>query len=254
MERQQSDQPRPVSNPSVQQPSGTSEQVLHGGTWQTQDVGQAQQRVLRNTYMLLGVSMIPTLIGALFGIFTGFNLLALGNPWIGLLLFFGIAYGLMFAISRKKDSGIGVVLLLIFTLFMGVALSGILQFALGRFSNGGQLIAMASGGTAAIFFTLSSIAATTKRDFSNMGKFLFIGLVVALLAIVANLFFQIPALSLAISAVLLLVFSGYLLYDINRIVHGGETNYVMATLSVYLDIYNIFVSLLRLLMAFAGED
>ncbi|MCL2829737.1 MAG: Bax inhibitor-1/YccA family protein [Betaproteobacteria bacterium] len=230
-------------------------ELLRGGAWQQgQEVGEAQQRVLRNTYLLLGVSMIPTLIGALFGVYTGFNLMAIGSPWIGLLLFFGIAYGLMFAVSRTKDSGMGVVFLLIFTLFMGVALSGLLQFALGRFSNGGQLIAMAAGGTGAIFFTLSGIAATTRRDFSHWGKFLFVGLVVVFLAIIANLFFQIPALSLAISAAILLLFCGYLLYDINRIVHGGETNYIMATLSVYLDIYNIFVSLLRLLMALAGED
>ncbi|NTV11563.1 MAG: BAX inhibitor (BI)-1/YccA family protein, partial [Zoogloea sp.] len=124
--------------------------------------------------------------------------------------------------------------------------------ALG-FSNGSMLIAMAAGGTGAIFFTLAGVATVTKRDFSNMGKFLFIGLVVVILASLANIFLQMPALALTISAVAVLLFSAYILHDISRIVTGGETNYVIATLSVYLDIYNLFVSLLNLLMALTGE-
>jgi modulator of FtsH protease len=135
---------------------------------------------------------------------------------------------------------------------MGLMLSRILQFALG-FSNGGSMIALAAGGTGAIFLVLSSIAATSKRDFTGMGKFLFAGLILVLLAIVANIFFQIPALSLAISAAVIGIFSAYILYDISRIVHGGETNYVTATLAVYLDVYNIFVSLLHLIIALTGE-
>ena len=146
----------------------------------------------------------------------------------------------------------GVVLLLAFTFFMGLMLSRILQVALG-FSNGSSLIATAAGGTGAIFFTLAGIATVTKKDFSFMGKFLFIGLVVILLAAVANIFFQIPALSLTISAVAVLLFSGFILFDISRIVNGGETNYVSATLSVYLNIYNLFVHLLHLLMALTGD-
>ncbi len=256
MERHQYGQSRQdLNQPRQYASAGAGEQVLRGGVrHQVQDVGEAEQRVLRNTYMLLGVSMIPTVIGALFGVITGFNILAVGGPWIGLLLFLGIAYGLMFAVNRTKDSGLGVVFLMAFTLFMGLALSGMLQFALGKFSNGGQLIAMAAGGTAAIFFTLAGIAATTKRDFSNWGKFLTVGVVVVLLAIVASFFLQVPGLSLAISAAIILLFSGFVLYHINQIVHGGETNYIMATLSVYISIYNIFTSLLHLLMAFAGED
>jgi modulator of FtsH protease len=124
--------------------------------------------------------------------------------------------------------------------------------ALG-FNNGGTLIAMAAAGTGSIFFVLAGIAATSKRDFSNLGKFLFGGLILILLASVANIFFQIPALSLAISAIAVVLFSGYILYDIQRIVNGGETNYISATLAVYLDIYNVFVSLLQLLMAFTGD-
>lgn len=210
-----------------------------------------QNRVLRNTYMLLGLSMVPTVIGALLGIQMGFSFFA-GSPLISFLVFFGVAMAFMWGIEKNKDSGLGVALLLAFTFFMGLMLSRILQVALG-FSNGGSIIALAAGGTGAIFFAMASIATVSKRDFSNMGKFLFIGLVVVLLAAVANIFFQIPALSLTISAVALVIFSAYILYDISRIVQGGETNYVTATLAVYLDIYNVFVSLLQLLMALTGE-
>ncbi len=210
-----------------------------------------QNRVLRNTYMLLGLSMVPTVLGALLGIQIGFSFFA-GSPLISFLLFMGIAFGFMWGIERNKDSGLGVALLLGFTFFMGLMLSRILQFALG-FSNGGSMIALAAGGTGAIFLTLSSIAATSKRDFSGMGKFLFAGVILVLLAIVANIFFQIPALSLAISAAVVGIFSAYILYDISRIVQGGETNYVSATLAVYLDVYNVFVGLLQLIMALTGE-
>jgi len=210
-----------------------------------------QNRVLRNTYMLLGLSMIPTVLGALIGVQTGFSFFA-GSPLISFLLFLGIAFGFFWGIERTKNSGWGVALLLGFTFFMGLMLSGILRVALG-FSNGGTMIAMAAGGTGAIFFTLASIAATTKRDFTGMGKFLFVGLIVVLLATFANIFFQIPVLSLVISGVCVLLFSAYILYDISRIMHGGETNYVTATLAVYLDIYNIFVHLLNIIMAFTGE-
>lgn len=214
-------------------------------------VGAAQNRVLRNTYMLLGLSMVPTVVGALVGIQMGFSFFA-GSPLISFLLFMGIAFGFMWGIERNKDSGLGVALLLGFTFFMGLMLSRILQFALG-FSNGGSMIALAAGGTGAIFLVLSSIAATSKRDFSGMGKFLFAGVILVLLAAVANIFFQIPALSLAISAAVVGIFSAYILYDINRIVQGGETNYVTATLAVYLNVYNVFVGLLQLIMAFTGE-
>ena len=217
----------------------------------TPELALQQNRVLRNTYMLLGLSMVPTVLGALLGIQMGFSLFA-GSPLISFLVFFGVAMAFMWGIEKNKDSGLGVALLLAFTFFMGLMLSRILQVALG-FSNGGSMIALAAGGTGAIFFTMATVATVSKRDFSNMGKFLFVGLIVILLAAVANIFFQIPALSLTIAAVALVIFSAYILYDISRIVQGGETNYVTATLAVYLDIYNVFVSLLQLIMALTGE-
>lgn len=210
-----------------------------------------QNRVLRNTYMLLAASMVPTILGAFIGIQMQFSFMA-GSPLIGFLLFMGISFAFMYGIEKNKNSGLGVALLLGFTFFMGLMLSRILQFALG-FSNGASMIALAAGGTGAIFFTLASVAAVSKRDFSSMGKFLFAGMIVVLLAIVANIFFQIPALSLAISAAIVVICSAYILYDISRIIQGGETNYISATLAVYLDIYNVFVSLLQLIMALTGE-
>lgn len=215
------------------------------------EVAQQQNRVLRNTYALLALSMVPTVLGALAGIQMGFTWFA-GSPVISFVVFLAVAFGFMWGIEKNKDSGVGVALLLGFTFFMGLMLSRILGFALGL-ANGGTLIALAAGGTGAIFFVLSGIAATTKRDFGNLGRFLFPGLILLLLAALANAFFQIPALALTISAAAIAIFSAYILYDINRIVQGGETNYVSATLAVYLDVYNVFVSLLHLLMAFGGE-
>ena len=210
-----------------------------------------RQRVLRNTYALLALSMLPTVLGAWLGVATGFSFFS-GSPFMGLMVFMAVSFGFFFAIEKFKNSGVGVLLLLGFTFFMGLMLSRILQYTLG-FSNGGTLIAMAAGGTGAIFFTLAGVATVTKKDFSFLGKFLFIGMIVVLLAAVANIFFMIPALALTISALSVMIFSAYILYDISRIVNGGETNYVMATLSVYLDIYNVFVSLLNLLTALAGN-
>ena len=214
--------------------------------------GVAQHnRVLRNTYGLLALSMIPTVLGASIGVKTGFSFFA-GSPMIGFLVFLGIAWGFMWGIERNKNSGMGVALLLGFTFFMGLLLSNILRVALG-FSNGGTLIALAAGGTGSIFAVLAGVASSTKRDFSGIGKFVLAGLILLVVASLANIFLQIPVLSLVISAVSIMVFSAYILFDINRIVQGGETNYVSATLAVYLDVYNIFVSLLHLLMALSGE-
>ena len=217
----------------------------------TQDVSLQQNKVLRNTYLLLALSMVPTIIGALLGVQMKFTFFA-GSPMISFMVFLGVAFAFMWGIERTKHSAMGVVLLLGFTFFMGLMLSGILRVALG-FSNGGSLIATAAGGTGAIFFTLAGIATVTKKDFSFLGKFLMVGLVVIILASLANMFFQIPVLSLTVSAVAVLIFSGYILYDISQIVHGGETNYISATLKVYLDVYNIFVHLLNLLMILGGR-
>jgi len=214
-------------------------------------IGGDRNKVLRNTYMLLGLSLVPTVIGALIGMSMSFSFMAL-HPLMYTLVMFGVMMGLFFAIQANRNSSLGVVLLLALTGFMGLMLGPILQMALG-FSNGGQIIGLAAGGTAAIFLVLAGIATTSKRDFSFLGKFLMIGIVLLILASLANLFFQIPALALTLSAVGVLLFSGFILFDVNRIVNGGETNYVMATLSIYLDIYNLFVSLLRLLMMLMGN-
>jgi modulator of FtsH protease len=210
-----------------------------------------QNKVLRNTYMMLALTMIPTVIGALVGMSMSFSFLA-ESPIMGSLLMFGAMIGMMFAVNALRNSVWGVVALLGFTFVAGVFLGPILQVAL-HFSNGAELIAMAAGGTGIIFFSLATIATVTKKDFSFMGKFLFIGLILLIVASLANLFFQIPAMSLALSSIAVLIFSAYILYDVSRIVHGGETNYVMATLGLFLSIYNLFINLLQLLMAFSGE-
>jgi modulator of FtsH protease len=220
----------------------------------TTQIGTAvvtQNKVLRNTYMMLALTMIPTVIGALFGMSTNFSFMA-QHPIVFSLLMFAVMMGLMFGVSALRNSVWGIVALLGFTLVAGFFLGPILQVAL-HLKNGAQLVGMAAGGTGIIFFSLATIATVTKKDFSFMGKFLFIGLILLIVASLANLFFQVPALSLTISAIAVLIFSAYILYDVSRIVHGGETNYVMATLGLFLNIYNLFINLLSLLMAFSGE-
>ncbi len=210
-----------------------------------------KNQVLRNTYMMLALTMIPTVIGALFGMSTNFSFMA-QHPVVFSLLMFGIMMGLMFGVSALRNSVWGIVALLGFTLVAGFFLGPILQVAL-HLKNGAQLVGMAAGGTGIIFGSLATIATVTKKDFSFMGKFLFIGLILLIVASFANMFFQIPALSLTISAIAILIFSAYILFDVSRIVNGGETNYVMATMGLYLNIYNLFINLLSLLMAFSGE-
>ncbi len=210
-----------------------------------------QNKVLRNTYMMLALTMIPTVIGASVGASMDFSFMA-ASPIISALLMFGAMIGMMFAVSALRNSVWGIAALLGFTFVAGVFLGPILQVAL-KLANGAQLVGMAAGGTGVIFFSLATVATVTKKDFSFMGKFLFIGLVLLIAASLANLFFQIPALSLTISAIAVLIFSAYILYDVSQIVNGGETNYVMATLGLYLSIYNLFINLLQLLMAFTGE-
>ncbi len=214
-------------------------------------VAVGSQKVLRNTYMLLGLSMIPTVIGALMGMSMNFSFMA-QHPIMYGLGAFAVMMGLFFGIQAKRESGLGVVLLLVLTGFMGLMLGPILQMAL-HLRNGAEIVGLAAGGTGAIFLVLAGVATTSKRDFSFMGKFLMVGIVLLILAMLANMFFQIPALALTLSGVAVLLFSGFILYDVSRVVNGGETNYVMATLAIYLDIYNLFVNLLSLLMALMGE-
>jgi len=218
---------------------------------QTGALATEQNKVLRNTYMMLGLTMIPTVIGAFIGMSINFSFMA-QHPIISSLVMFGAMMGMLFAVTALRNSVWGIVALLGFTLMAGVFLGPILQVAL-HLKNGAQLVGMAAGGTGIIFFSLATLATVTKKDFSFMGKFLFIGLILLIVASLANMFFQIPALSLTISAIAVLIFSAYILFDVSRIVTGGETNYVMATLALYLDIYNLFINLLSLLMAFSGE-
>jgi len=218
---------------------------------QSQVLAADQNKVLRNTYLLLGLSMIPTVIGAWIGVNTSFAWMA-QHPIAAPLIMLAVMVGALFAVSALRNSVWGVVAMLAFTFLMGWWLGPMLQYAL-HFSNGARLIALAAGGTGAIFLGLASYVTVTRKDFSFLGKFLFVGLILLVLASLANLFFQVPAATLTISAIAVVLFAGYLLYDVSRIVNGGETNYVMATLSVYIDIYNIFVNLLNLLLAFAGN-
>ena len=211
-----------------------------------------QNRVMRNTYWLLAISLLPTIAGALVGGQLGLAALFAAYPIGAPLGLFALMIGSLFVVTALRNSAWGVAALFGFTFIAGLALTPILTYAAG-FRNGAQLVALAGGMTAAIFFTLASIATVTKKDFSFMGKFLFIGLILLIVTALANLFFQVPALSLAISAVAVLLFSAYILYDVSRIVNGGETNYVMATMSLFLNIYNLFASLLHLLLAFTGQ-
>jgi FtsH-binding integral membrane protein len=211
-----------------------------------------RNRVLRNTYWLLAASLVPTVLGAWVGMQLGFSWFA-GSPLIGVLLFLGIAFGFFYAIEKTKNSVVGVYLLLGFTFFMGLMLSRLIGIAVGL-SNGVQLIGVAGAGTAAVFFGMASIAITTKRDLSNMGKFLMIGVILLIVASIANIWLQMPALMLTISTLAVAIFSLFLLYDLNRIVTGGETNYISATLAVYLSVYNIFSNLLVLLMSLFGGN
>lgn len=209
-----------------------------------------RNRVLRNTYWLLALSLLPTVLGAWVGISTG--IATAMTPGISLIVFFAGAFGLIYAIERTKNSPAGVYLLLAFTFFMGLMLSRLLAFVLGM-ANGATLIMTAFGGTAVIFFAMATLSTVIKRDLSSMGKFLMVGALIVLVGFVVNFFLQSSALMLTMLVLCLGVFSAFMLYDIKRVVDGGETNYVSATLAIYLDIYNVFQSLLMLLGIFSGE-
>ncbi len=212
----------------------------------------ATNKVLRNTYALLGLTMIPTVIGASIGMNINFAI-AQQHPFIFAIGALAIIFGMFAAVSANRNNSFGVVLLLGLTFVLGLMLGPILQHAL-NLSNGGQIVGLAAGGTGIILLTLASIATTTKKDFSFMGKFLLVGIILLIVASLANIFLQIPAFALALSAIGVILFSGFILYDVSRIVNGGETNYVMATLGLYLSIYNLFTSLLHLLMGLMGSN
>ena len=215
------------------------------------EVALQQQRILRNTYLLLALSLVPTGIGALIGVNLNFGFMR-ASPIVSSLALLAIIYGMFFAIEKNRNSGLGVALLLGLTFFLGVILGPLLQVALDL-RNGGQLIALAAGGTATVFFTMAGIATVTRRDFGFMGNFLAVGCIVVMLAVLANIFIASPVLHLTICAVFVLLCSAIILWQVSQIVHGGETNYVSATLTLYMSIYNLFSTLLQLLMAFTGD-
>ncbi len=211
-----------------------------------------QNKVLRNTYAMLGLTMIPTVIGAMVGMKMNFAFAAM-HPFMFAIGAMAVMYGLFAAISANRNSSIGVVLLLGLTFLLGLMLGPILQYAL-HLRNGAQIVGLAAGGTGVILMTMAGIATTTKKDFSFMGKFLLIGIILLIVASLANLFLHIPAMTLALSGIGVILFSGFILYDVSRIVNGGETNYVMATLSLYMSVYNLFTSLLQLLLGLMGGN
>ncbi|WP_076998768.1 Bax inhibitor-1/YccA family protein [Variovorax sp. KK3] len=220
--------------------------VGYGQTLQQAD----RQRVLRNTYWLLALSLLPTVLGAWLGVATGITRSLSGG--LGLIVFLGGAFGFIFAIERTKNSAAGVPVLLAFTFFMGLMLSRLIAMVLG-FKNGSELIMTAFGGTAGVFFVMASLATVIKRDLSGMGKWLFVGALVLMVGAVINVFVGSSAGMLAISVAAIGIFSAYMLYDLKQIMDGGETNYISATLSLYLDMFNVFQSLLALLGIFGGE-
>jgi modulator of FtsH protease len=210
-----------------------------------------RNRVLRNTYWLLALSMIPTVVGAWVGVSTG--IVAAMSPGVGLIVFLVGAYGLMFGIEKTKHSATGVALLLAFTFFMGLMLSRLIGVVLG-FRNGTALVMTAFGGTAGVFLAMAMLASVVKRDLSGMGKFLFVGALVIMVAGIINVFVQSSAAFLTMSVLCIGLFSAFMVYDLKRVIDGGETNYITATLALYLDIYNVFQSLLSLLGIFGGES
>ena len=227
---------------------------MNHNLYNTIDISEGGQlvrhRVLRNTYWLLALSMIPTVLGAFIGVMTHFFL---PGGLLGFGLFMLVAFGFIYGIERNKESGLGVALLLGFTFFMGLMLTPLLTRTL-HFSNGGSLIMTAFGGTACVFAVMASYATVTKRDFSAMGQWLFAGVIVLLLGSLANIFLGMAVVSIVISVMAIGIFSAFILYDVQRIINGGETNYVTATLNIYLDIYNIFTSLLNLLNLGGSND
>ena len=213
-------------------------------------IAPESQKVLRNTYLMLALTMVPTVIGAYIGMQTADVMLE--HPILSFVGMLVAIIGLQFGIAANRNSGIGVALLLLMTGLFGWFLGPLLNFAL-ELKNGMQLVGYAAAGTGAVFAGMATVAVVTKRDFSFLGKFLFVGMIALIVAMFANMFFQIPALALALSTLAIVIFSLFLLHDLSRIVTGGETNYLMATTGVYISLMNIFVNLLRLLMMLTGQ-
>lgn len=223
--------------------------TLNSSGWGHVDLA-ARNRVLRNTYWLLSLSMLPTVLGAWVGVSTGITQSLSG--FMGLVVFLGGAFAFMYAIEKTKNSAAGVPILLAFTFFMGLMLSRMIAMVLG-FKNGSDLVMTAFAGTAGVFFVMASLASVIKRDLSGMGKWLFVGAMVLMVGAVINVFVGSTAGMMMISTLAIGIFSAFLLYDIKRILDGGETNYISATLALYLSVFNIFQSMLALLGIMGGE-
>ena len=215
------------------------------------DLATQQHRVLRNTYLLLALSLIPTVIGAAIGTNIDMSFMRT-SPIVSFIAVLAFFYGGIWLIEKNRDSSMGVVYLLGFTFFMGLLLGPLLA-KVGGLRNGSQLVMLAAGGTAAVFFGMSALASSTKRDFSKLSGFLTVGAIVIMLAVVANLFFQSPLLHIVLLAGFVVLSSVTILWQINEVVRGGETTYISATLSLYISIYNLFSSLLQLLGIVGGD-
>ncbi|SEQ13430.1 Bax inhibitor-1/YccA family protein [Giesbergeria anulus] len=225
--------------------------ALHSSADYGYGISQDQrQKVLRNTYWLLALSLVPTVLGAWIGVATGITSMLSGG--VGMIVFMAGAFGFMFAIEKTKHSAMGVPVLLAFTFFMGLMLSRMIGSVLG-FKNGSELIMTAFAGTAGVFVVMASLASVIKRDLSGMGKWLMVGALVLMVGAVINVFVGSSAGMMAISVAAIGIFSAYMLYDLKQIIDGGETNYISATLALYMDIFNVFQSLLALLGIFGGE-
>ncbi len=211
---------------------------------------EQRNRVLRNTYWLLAASMLPTVLGAWIGVESGLSRIFSG--WIGLIVMLVGGFGFIYAVEKTKNSGAGVFVLLGFTFFMGLMLSSLIANVLG-FKNGASLVMTAFGGTAGVFFVMASLATMIKKDISGLSKWLFIGAVIMMVGGIINVFVGSSAGMMVISMLGIAIFSAYMLYDIKQIIDGGETNYISATLALYLDIINVFQSLLALLGLVGGE-
>ena len=226
-------------------------QTVQTGNYGYAVSAEERNRVLRNTYWLLALSLLPTVLGAWLGVATGITRGLSGG--LGLIVFLGGAFGFIFAIQKTKDSAAGVAVLLGFTFFMGLMLSRLLAMVLGM-KNGTGVVITAFGGTAAIFFVMATLSSVIKRDLSGMGKWLFVGAMVIFVSAIINVFIGSGPLMMVISTLAIGIFSAYMLYDLKQIIDGGETNYISATLALYLDIFNVFQGLLVLLGITSGDD
>jgi modulator of FtsH protease len=213
----------------------------------TADSVLATNKVLRNTYLLLAMTFV-------FSAFTAYLSVVANVRYINPIVLIVGAYGLMFLTNALRNSPMGLISVFAFTGFMGYALGPVLNYCIAHFSNGPQIISTAFGGTGMIFFGLSAYVLTTRKDFNYLSGFLFAAMMVVLLTMIAGIFFQMPALQLIISAAFILISSGLILFQTSEIIHGGENNYISATVSLYVSIYNLFISLLNILSAFSSRD